>query len=122
MFTRTQNPPAQYMSCLLFLLSCLFTSIVFADQKAPLKPSIEDMPLEELLNVKISTVSRKTQKLSDTPAAAFVISQEDIRRSSANSIPELLRMAPAYQSRVLMQTNGRSLHAALAVALLTISW
>lgn len=46
------------------------------------------------MNTKISTVARKPQTLSDTPAAVFVISQEDIRRSSANSIPELLRMAP----------------------------
>ncbi|MDE2388015.1 MAG: TonB-dependent receptor plug domain-containing protein [Betaproteobacteria bacterium] len=46
------------------------------------------------MSTKISTVARKPQTLSDTPAAVFVISQEDIRRSSTNSIPELLRMAP----------------------------
>ncbi|WP_394808339.1 TonB-dependent receptor plug domain-containing protein [Nitrosomonas sp.] len=53
-----------------------------------------DMPLEELMQTKISTVSRKQQTINETAAAVFVISQEDIRRSSANSIPELLRMAP----------------------------
>lgn len=53
-----------------------------------------DLPLEDLMNVKVSTVSRKPESLRDVPAAVFVISQEDIRRSSANSIPELLRMAP----------------------------
>ena len=46
------------------------------------------------MNLKISTVSSKTQTLKETAAAVFVITQEDIRRSSANSIPELLRMAP----------------------------
>ena len=42
----------------------------------------------------VSTASRREQKVSETPAAVFVISQEDIRRSGANSIPEVLRMAP----------------------------
>ena len=60
----------------------------------PLKQDISDASLAELMSTKISTVSRKPQTLSDTPAAVFVISQEDIRRASANSIPELLRMAP----------------------------
>ncbi|MCP5245627.1 MAG: TonB-dependent receptor [Burkholderiales bacterium] len=55
---------------------------------------IMDMSLEDLMNVTITTVSRKPQNQRDTAAAVFVISQEDIRRSTANSIPELLRMAP----------------------------
>ncbi|MER0215187.1 MAG: Plug domain-containing protein [Nitrosomonas sp.] len=63
-------------------------------QNMPLKQDISDASLAELMSTKISTVSRKPQTLSDTPAAVFVISQEDIRRASANSIPELLRMAP----------------------------
>lgn len=81
-------------ACLRLFLLSMVTGTVFASQGTPLKQNITDIPLEELMNMKVSTVSRKTQKLSDTPAAVFVISQEDIRRSSANSIPELLRMAP----------------------------
>ena len=84
-----------FQVCLRFLLLYIFTiSTVFASQSTPLKQDIFDVPLAELLKVKISTVSRKPQTLSETAAAVFVISQEDIRRSSANSIPELLRMAP----------------------------
>lgn len=59
-----------------------------------MKQDLTELPLDELMNMKVSTVSRKPQTLSETPAAVFVISQEDIRRSSANSIPEILRMAP----------------------------
>ena len=80
--------------CLRLFLLLMLTGTVFASQGTPLKQDITDIPLEELMNMKVSTVARKTQKSSDTPAAVFVISQEDIRRSSANSIPELLRMAP----------------------------
>src|SRR5204863_8188835 len=50
--------------------------------------------LEDLMNVRITSVSKKEQKLSRTGAAVFVISQEDIRRSGATNIPDLLRMAP----------------------------
>ncbi len=50
--------------------------------------------LEDLLKIEVSSVSRKTQKMADTAAAAYVISQEDIRRSGATSIPEALRLAP----------------------------
>jgi len=47
-----------------------------------------------LANAEITSVSRKEERLSQTAAAAFVITQEDIRRSGATSIPELLRMVP----------------------------
>lgn len=76
------------------LLLHLVTNAGFAAHNTPIKQDITDSSLAELMNTKISTVSRKPQTISDTPAAVFVISQEDIRRSSANSIPELLRMAP----------------------------
>jgi iron complex outermembrane receptor protein len=58
------------------------------------KPDLGDMSLDTLANTEISSVSRKTEKLSQAAAAVFVITQEDIRRSGLDSIPELLRMVP----------------------------
>ncbi|HNJ36817.1 MAG TPA: TonB-dependent receptor [Nitrosomonas sp.] len=78
----------------LFLLLAPFINPAFATQNNPIRQDLMNASLEELMNVKISTVFRKPQTLQETAAAVFVISQEDIRRSSANSIPELLRMAP----------------------------
>ncbi|HNE57831.1 MAG TPA: hypothetical protein PK531_05240, partial [Nitrosomonas sp.] len=78
----------------LFLLLAPFINSAFAAQNIQTIRNLADASLEELMNVKISTVFRKPQTLQETAAAVFVISQEDIRRSSANSIPELLRMAP----------------------------
>ena len=49
------------------------------------------------LDVVVTSVAKKPQQLSDTPAAVFVISQDDIHRSGATSIPELLRMVPGIQ-------------------------
>lgn len=64
--------------------------------KASMDPLL-DLSIEELMNIKVTTVSRREQKLSNTPSAIFVITQDDIRRSGATSIPEALRMAPGVE-------------------------
>ena len=46
------------------------------------------------MNVQVTSVSKKEQKLAKTGAAIFVITQEDIRRSGATNIPDVLRIAP----------------------------
>lgn len=56
-----------------------------------------DMSLEELMNVQVTSASKKPQQLSDVAAAVFVISHQDIIRSGATSIPEALRMAPGLE-------------------------
>jgi iron complex outermembrane recepter protein len=52
------------------------------------------MDVEDLMNVKVTSVSKREQKLYRTAAAVFVINQEDIRRSGATTMPDLLRMVP----------------------------
>ena len=56
--------------------------------------SLADLSLEQLSNVEVTSVSRHTESLADAPASIYVISAEDIRRSGASSIPEVLRLAP----------------------------
>jgi iron complex outermembrane receptor protein len=55
---------------------------------------LKRMTLNELLNVEVSTVSRVPEATALVPAAVHVITQDDIRRSGATSIPEALRLAP----------------------------
>src|SRR5438552_11121534 len=55
---------------------------------------IGDLSIEELSNIKITSVSRHAERLSDAPAAIFVITGEDIRRSGATRLSEALRLAP----------------------------
>ncbi|MGI6656472.1 MAG: TonB-dependent receptor plug domain-containing protein [Desulfobulbus sp.] len=57
-----------------------------------------DMGLAQLLDVVVTTVAKSEQSLASTPAAVFVITQEDIRRSGATVVPELLAMAPGIQA------------------------
>jgi iron complex outermembrane receptor protein len=55
------------------------------------------MSLEQLTSVQVSSVSRHDEPLFDTPAAVYVITRDDIRRSGATSIPEVLRMVPGVE-------------------------
>ena len=61
------------------------------------RPNVTALSLEELLSVEITSVSKKAEKASDAAAAVFVVTQEDIKRSGATSIPEVLRMVPGLQ-------------------------
>lgn len=55
---------------------------------------LTQVSIENLMNMEVTSVSKKEQKLSRTAAAVFVITQEDIRRSGATNIPDVLRMVP----------------------------
>ena len=62
---------------------------------------LTELSMEELLDVEVTSVSKKAQSLSDAAAAVFVISDADIRRSGATSIAEALRMVPGIQVKRL---------------------
>lgn len=61
------------------------------------RASLADFSLEELSDLVVTTVSRRHELLNEAPAAVFVISADDIRRSGAVSLPEALRLAPNLQ-------------------------
>lgn len=52
------------------------------------------LSLEQLMDIKITSVAKKPQRVSQSAAAVHVITSDDIRRSGATSIPELLRNVP----------------------------
>jgi iron complex outermembrane recepter protein len=58
---------------------------------------LTQISLEDLGNIEVTTASKEPMKASLTPAAIYVITQEDIRRSGATSIPEILRLAPGVE-------------------------
>jgi iron complex outermembrane receptor protein len=55
------------------------------------------MSLEQLGNVEVTTASKEPEQVWQTPAAIYVLTQEDIRRSGATTIPELLRLVPGVE-------------------------
>jgi iron complex outermembrane recepter protein len=58
---------------------------------------LASLSLSELMNVEVTSVSKRQQQQSRAPAAIFVITQDDIHRSTATSIPELLRIVPGLE-------------------------
>jgi len=82
------------------LLASIFISFTFFPvfaQTTPPAPSFADLSLEELINIEITSVSKKPQTLSDVAASVFIINNDDIRRSGASTLPEALRLAPNLQ-------------------------
>jgi iron complex outermembrane receptor protein len=75
--------------------------LALALQEPPLqepdKQDLTDLSIEDLLQVEITSVSKKTQKLIEAPSAVFVLRGDDIRRAGATSVPEALRMVPGVQ-------------------------
>jgi len=70
------------------------------------KPAdLAEKSIEDLMSMDVTSVSKKEQKMSQVAAAMFVITQEDIRRSGATNIPDLLRMVPGLD---VAQINGGS--------------
>lgn len=66
---------------------------------------LRGLSLEDLLHVEVTSVRKKVQPLDQTPAAVYVITRDQIRRSGMTSIPELLRLAPGVN---VARINGNS--------------
>ena len=95
---------------------------------------LTQLSIEDLMQVKVVSAAKVEQTLQDTAAAIFVISAEDIRRSGATTIPEVLRLAPGvevaridagrwsvtirgfagtYSNKLLVMVDGRSIYTPL---------
>jgi iron complex outermembrane receptor protein len=59
----------------------------------PASAELSQMSLKQLMNVQVTSVSRRPQRLIQAAAAIQVITSEDIRRFGATSLPEALRLA-----------------------------
>jgi iron complex outermembrane recepter protein len=69
-----------------------------AHSRTEIAPTIlKSLSLEELSQIEVTTPSKEPVKASQTPSAIFVLTAEDIRRSSATSIPEALRLVPGVE-------------------------
>src|SRR5579862_3083484 len=89
--------------CLTILLSCELAGAQQKIQSPSAGVDLTAISIEDLMNLKVTSVSKTEQKLSRTASAVFVITQEDIERSGATNIPDLLRMVPGLD---VAQING----------------
>jgi iron complex outermembrane receptor protein len=127
------------LSGIWFLSNAVIADQSDDQQRRTLIEQLKSLALSELIEVetfnpKASSAARKEQKLTDTSAALFVITQEDIRRSGITTLPEVLRLVPGVQvarinanrwaisirgsnglfaSRLLVMIDGRSVYTLL---------
>lgn len=87
------------MSSSFLRLACLAPLALALPAAAVIAPQIDmaDLSIEELANIQITSVSKKPEALAGAAASVFVITADDIRRSGAASLPEVLRLAPNLQ-------------------------
>jgi len=78
----------------LALMVFVLSLTAFPEQPDSAPVDLADKSLEDLMNIQVTSVSKKEQTLSRTASAIFVISATDIQRSGATNIPDLLRMVP----------------------------
>jgi iron complex outermembrane receptor protein len=67
------------------------------ENNQPASGELVQLNLEQLGNVEVTTVSKEPEEVWQTPAAIYVLTSEDIRRSGATTIPELLRLVPGVE-------------------------
>ncbi len=112
------------------LLACMLPSAALATESHDLAA----MSLEEILQLEVAIASRTETTWMDTPAAVFVITADDIRRSGATTVPGALRMVPGmhvarlssrrwavsargfadtYADKLLVLVDGRSVYTPL---------
>jgi iron complex outermembrane recepter protein len=78
---------------LLVVLTVTGASPALAQQRPA---RIQDLSLEDLLSVEVTSVSRKEQPVGQTAAPIFVITADEIQRSGATTLPDLLRLVPGF--------------------------
>src|ERR1700689_5566578 len=115
------------------LALCALTIMTGIAQTVP-PVDLTGSSLEDLMNIQVTSVSRKEQSLSKAAGSIYVITQDDIRHSGATNVPDLLRMVPGvdvarinantwaisirgfnsrYSGKVLVLVDGRTVYTPL---------
>jgi iron complex outermembrane receptor protein len=82
------------LSSILLVLAIFVVRLTPAYSEDTSFSDLNNMSLEDLLQISVTSASKREQSLNDVASAVYVISEADIRRSPATTIPELLRMVP----------------------------
>lgn len=91
--------PARHNLLAIVTFALVLASIPAASSDAtePSTNPLKNLTLEQLGNVEVTTVSKEPEQVWKTAAAVFVLTSDDILRSGATSIPELLRLVPGVE-------------------------
>ena len=93
--------PAKFPACLVLSASCGYALVsniaAAADPPAASSDALKKLSIEELMNLEVTSVSKRPEKLAETASGIQVIAGEEIRRAGATSVPEALRLAANLQ-------------------------
>ena len=86
-------------------IGLLICSVATAQRVGVPTTDLDKVSVDELFSVEVTSVGRKAQQLAKAPAAVYVLTAADIRRSGATSIPEALQLVPGL---TVLSLDGRS--------------
>lgn len=81
----------------IFIFMLLFSLLVSAQEDGGGDDDFLEMDLESLMNVEVTTASKKAQNIDEAPAAVTVISKEDLKYYGVNNLGEALRLVPGLE-------------------------
>lgn len=96
--------PARSTLLLFGSLCCATPVLAQIQSAAPTTAELKRLSIEELMKVQVTSVSRYPEAFATAAAAVAVVTNEDIRRSGATTVPEALRLAPGIH--VARQTSN----------------
>lgn len=68
-------------------------SAVYAQESGA---DLMDLSLEDLMQMEVTSVSKKAERLQDVASSIYVVTSDDIRKSGATTLHEVLRLVPGY--------------------------
>jgi iron complex outermembrane recepter protein len=117
------------------MLAALFAVVSGTTAFAQSTADLTRISVEDLMRLEVTSVSKKERPLGTSPAAVFVLTHEDIRRSGLTSLPEVLRLVPGmhvarldgskwavsargfngrYANKLLVLVDGRTVYSPLS--------
>src|SRR6266852_7140045 len=94
---RCMNSRSHPTSLLLLAVALTIAASPAQAQQRDSLQALKRLTLDQLMNIEVTSVSRRAERLAQTASAIQVITQEDIRQSGATSLPEALRLAANLQ-------------------------
>jgi iron complex outermembrane recepter protein len=84
------------------LLGCTALALGAPPGYAQSPPDLTTLSIEELTDVQVTSVSKRAESLGQAPSAIYLITRDEIERSGATNVAEILRLAPnlsVYETR-----------------------
>jgi iron complex outermembrane recepter protein len=83
--------------CLLLFVGCIGVCLAEGPENPSDNQSLQHLSLAQLGDIEVTTTSKEPEQVWRTPAAICVLTQDDIRRSGATSLPDILRLVPGVE-------------------------